>query len=85
MASSGIKYPADQDPVLYNIMLIRFYFKRFPAHHKQGHMPSFWAGILSITPADQDPVLDNIMLIRFSGITSPVVQDTVVYNMMPIQ
>ena len=23
--SSGIKYPADQDPVLYNIMLIRFY------------------------------------------------------------
>ena len=24
-ASSGIKYPAEQDPVLYNIMLIWFY------------------------------------------------------------
>ena len=60
-----ITSPADQDPVLYRIMLILFNWYKGPCR-SGSNVIACWFGSFGITsPTDQDPVLHNIMLIRF--------------------
>ena len=64
--SIGIKSTADQDPVLSNIMLTRFFLKKSPADQDAVFYNRKLTGSFAIkSPVEQKPVLCIDMLARF--------------------